>query len=302
MTSKPRRSTPTRGADLPRARYIEGARHDPQQPRLRRHRRGELRVGGTTPARGRRLGNRERGSSRPGTTASRWRGSAGSTRRKSASRRSSSTAATDRSTEILFYGFEGLAVVAGSRAEDVRAAQLWGVAAAIREATGYVLGMAEQRFHDELVPEVRARLGDAAFDRAWSLGRQLLVRRGDRARATPGVARPSRAAARTRRAACTAFSTSSSDTSLRRRVDVARRDRDEPGRDSARLRWYASASVCVEPRTTSTPYAISSCSAVSSSRSKTRSLSGAPRAIAGPCPTLMSPLSSSSASGCRRDT
>jgi non-specific serine/threonine protein kinase len=82
------------------------------------------------------------------------------------------TAVAERSTEIMFYGFEGLAAVAGSRAEDLRAAQLWGVAAGITEATGYALGTAEQSFHDDLVPEVRARLGDADFDRAWHIGRQ----------------------------------------------------------------------------------------------------------------------------------
>jgi hypothetical protein len=47
------------------------------------------------------------------------------------------------------------------------------VASAIRDATGYELATAEQRFHDELVPEVRARLGDADFDVAWIVGRQL---------------------------------------------------------------------------------------------------------------------------------
>jgi predicted ATPase/class 3 adenylate cyclase len=78
-----------------------------------------------------------------------------------------------RSTEMLLYGFEGLALVAGSRAEDLRAAELWGVSAAICEATGYVLAAAEERFHDELVPEVRVRLGQAEFDRAWNVGRQL---------------------------------------------------------------------------------------------------------------------------------
>ena len=81
--------------------------------------------------------------------------------------------ATHRSTEMALYGFEGLALVAGSGAEDLRAAQLWGVSAAIREATGYVLATAEQRFHDELAPEVRRRLGEAGFDRAWNIGRQL---------------------------------------------------------------------------------------------------------------------------------
>jgi predicted ATPase/class 3 adenylate cyclase len=77
------------------------------------------------------------------------------------------------SPEILLYAFEGLAFVAGSRAEDLRAAELWGVSTAIRDATGYALATAEQRFHDELVPEVRGRLGDADFGRAWNLGRQL---------------------------------------------------------------------------------------------------------------------------------
>ena len=80
---------------------------------------------------------------------------------------------THRSTEPLLYGVEGLALVAGSRAEDLRAAELWGVSSAIREATGYVLATAEQRFHDELLPEVRERLGGADFDRAWKIGRRL---------------------------------------------------------------------------------------------------------------------------------
>jgi predicted ATPase/class 3 adenylate cyclase len=79
----------------------------------------------------------------------------------------------DRSTEIVLYGFEGLALVAGSRAEEQRAAQLWGVSHAIREATGFVLATAEQRLHDELVPEVRGALGEADFDRAWEDGRRL---------------------------------------------------------------------------------------------------------------------------------
>jgi len=78
-----------------------------------------------------------------------------------------------RSTEILLYGFEGLASVAAGRTEDPRAAQLWGVSSGIREATGYVLARAEQRFHDQLEPEVRSRLGDDAFDRTWELGRRL---------------------------------------------------------------------------------------------------------------------------------
>jgi predicted ATPase/class 3 adenylate cyclase len=80
---------------------------------------------------------------------------------------------TSRSLEIVFYGFEGLGLVAAARADDLRAARLLGVSAGIRERTGHVLAMAEQRVHDELVPEVRGRLGEAEFDRAWNEGRQL---------------------------------------------------------------------------------------------------------------------------------
>jgi hypothetical protein len=78
-----------------------------------------------------------------------------------------------RSAEIEFYALEGLAMVAGARGDDLRAARLWGASAAIREATGFVLARAEQAFHDEVVPEVRARIGEAGFDRAWNEGRQL---------------------------------------------------------------------------------------------------------------------------------
>ena len=80
---------------------------------------------------------------------------------------------TQRSAEIVLLGFEGLGLMAAARADDLRAARLWGVSAAICETTGYALGAAEQRFHDELVPQVRGRLGESDFDRAWDEGRQL---------------------------------------------------------------------------------------------------------------------------------
>ena len=80
---------------------------------------------------------------------------------------------TDRSSEVVLYGFEGLGLVAAAKADDLRAAQLWGLAATIRDATGYALAIAERRFHDELEPETRGRLGDAEFERAWNEGREL---------------------------------------------------------------------------------------------------------------------------------
>jgi predicted ATPase/class 3 adenylate cyclase len=79
--------------------------------------------------------------------------------------------------EIVFYALEGLATVAGMREDDTLAAQLWGASAEIRESGGYALAAAEQRLHDEVVPEVRARLGEAEFDRAWNEGRQLPLER-----------------------------------------------------------------------------------------------------------------------------
>jgi predicted ATPase/class 3 adenylate cyclase len=82
---------------------------------------------------------------------------------------------TDPSTEVVLYGFEGLALVAAARTDDLRAARLWGVSTAICDATGYVLATAERSFHDELVEQVRGRLGDADFDRALDEGRRLPV-------------------------------------------------------------------------------------------------------------------------------
>jgi predicted ATPase len=78
-----------------------------------------------------------------------------------------------RSTEIHIYALEGLASVAGKRGDDVRAARLWAASAAIRDATGFVLAAAEQRFHEEVTAEVQARLGREAFARAWNEGRWL---------------------------------------------------------------------------------------------------------------------------------
>ncbi|SRR6266545_402181 len=86
-------------------------------------------------------------------------------------------AAEGKNDEITFYALEGLATVAGTQRDDLRAAQLWGASAAIREAGGYVLSMGEQRLHDAVRPEVRERLGEAEFDRAWNEGRQLPLER-----------------------------------------------------------------------------------------------------------------------------
>jgi hypothetical protein len=63
--------------------------------------------------------------------------------------------------------------VAGARGDGRRAARLWGASAAIREETGYALAVAEQRLHDEVEADVRARIGGDVFERERDEGRRL---------------------------------------------------------------------------------------------------------------------------------
>ena len=101
-----------------------------------------------------------------------------------------------------------------SDADDVRAARLWGASAAIREATGYALERPSSSFHDEVVPEVRERLGDGGV-------RPRVERRPAALRSTQAIelalmrslARPSPSRCANATSSLTAFSTSSSDTS-----------------------------------------------------------------------------------------
>ena len=78
-----------------------------------------------------------------------------------------------RTAEIELYGIEGFGTIAGIQGDDVRAARLWGATAAICEGTGYALAGAEQQFHDEVAADVRRRIGDDDFDRAWNEGHLL---------------------------------------------------------------------------------------------------------------------------------
>ncbi len=74
----------------------------------------------------------------------------------------------------MFYGFEGLALVAAARADDLRAAQPLGrLGRRFAKRPGTCSPSPSSSFHDELEPEVRTRLGEAEFDRAWNEGRQL---------------------------------------------------------------------------------------------------------------------------------
>ncbi len=68
---------------------------------------------------------------------------------------------------------EGLAAVAVLRGRADRAVQLYGAAAARREANETPLPPADRAAYDRLVCDARAALGDRHFDEAWTLGRAL---------------------------------------------------------------------------------------------------------------------------------
>lgn len=68
---------------------------------------------------------------------------------------------------------EGLACVATVTGNAVRAAQLAGAAAAVRDASGALLSPADQRRLDPLLARARDQIGAAAFAAAWHEGRTL---------------------------------------------------------------------------------------------------------------------------------
>jgi predicted ATPase len=70
------------------------------------------------------------------------------------------------------YCLEGLAGAAVTRGHIERAARLWGVAEALREAIGSPLPPADRTRYDRLVAEARAQADPAAWQSAWEIGRQ----------------------------------------------------------------------------------------------------------------------------------
>jgi tetratricopeptide (TPR) repeat protein len=70
---------------------------------------------------------------------------------------------------------DGLAGVAGRRHEWERAARLAGAAAALREEMGYESERADRAFRDRYCAEVRAALGERAFESAMAEGRAMTL-------------------------------------------------------------------------------------------------------------------------------
>jgi predicted ATPase/class 3 adenylate cyclase len=80
----------------------------------------------------------------------------------------------ERQREDSAYALEGLANVNAADGKELLAARLWGAAEAVREECGAtLLATAERQLHEQAVPQVRARAGADAFDRAWAEGRVL---------------------------------------------------------------------------------------------------------------------------------
>jgi predicted ATPase/DNA-binding SARP family transcriptional activator/DNA-binding CsgD family transcriptional regulator len=77
------------------------------------------------------------------------------------------------------YSFFGLACVADSEGQTARAARLWGVSEAIREAAGFRLPHAALTVmkYESRLAAARALLGEAAFEAAWAEGRTMPLER-----------------------------------------------------------------------------------------------------------------------------
>jgi hypothetical protein len=68
------------------------------------------------------------------------------------------------------YSFFGLACAAASEGYPVRAARLWGISEAMREAAGIQIMPSTYTVtsYESRLAEARARLGEAAFEEAWA--------------------------------------------------------------------------------------------------------------------------------------
>ena len=73
------------------------------------------------------------------------------------------------------WSFVGLAGVALGQGQPARAARLWGAAEALRESFGmHFTPLARSHIgYEDLLNQAHARLGDAAFERAWAEGKVM---------------------------------------------------------------------------------------------------------------------------------
>jgi hypothetical protein len=68
------------------------------------------------------------------------------------------------------YSFESLAQVNEDEERNERAVQLWAAADTLRHRLGAPLEQVAQKYSEDALTRLRARLGDVAFELAWSKG------------------------------------------------------------------------------------------------------------------------------------
>jgi DNA-binding CsgD family transcriptional regulator len=68
---------------------------------------------------------------------------------------------------------EGLAAATGALGEHARAARLWGMAGALREAIDVPWWSAERLLHEPQLVAARSRVDEATWETAWAEGRDM---------------------------------------------------------------------------------------------------------------------------------
>jgi non-specific serine/threonine protein kinase len=74
------------------------------------------------------------------------------------------------SWEYFAYSLEGLAGLAGAKAQGGRAARLWGAAEALRKSIGAPLSSEGRQYFERSMVATRAQLGEAAWEAAFAQG------------------------------------------------------------------------------------------------------------------------------------
>jgi non-specific serine/threonine protein kinase len=75
----------------------------------------------------------------------------------------------------LVEALSGIATIAVAQAQPVRAAKLFGAAAAIREAIGLPAWLPERTLYDHALDRLRGALSESALAAAWAAGRTLTL-------------------------------------------------------------------------------------------------------------------------------
>jgi predicted ATPase/DNA-binding SARP family transcriptional activator/DNA-binding CsgD family transcriptional regulator len=102
-----------------------------------------------------------------------------------------------RVLNATIFQLHAAAALAGSQEILVRSARLWGAAESLRETIGATLSPVELRVHGPYIEAARQKLGEVAWEIAWTEGKAMTVEEAEEyalsERAEPGRTRPRRA-------------------------------------------------------------------------------------------------------------